>query len=125
MSPPHDPVRRAVSFSLATLLALGGTVGVATDSRDGRLAGPRPLVAYFSRSGNTRVVAGLLRRELGADLFEIQPAQPYPEDYLETVEQARKERDRGFEPARPDRIGPGRGRDPLTTGAPERTDRRD
>jgi len=99
MSPSHDPVRRAVSFSLATLLALGGTVGVATDSRDGRRAAPRTLVAYFSRSGNTRVVAGLLRRELGADLFEIQPAQPYPEDYLETVEQARQERDRGFEPA--------------------------
>lgn len=56
-------------------------------------------MAYFSRSGNTRVVAGLLRREIGADLFEIQPARPYPEDYLETVEQARQERDRGVEPA--------------------------
>lgn len=99
MSPSHDPVRRALSFSLATLFALGSTVGAATDSRHGRRAGSRTLVAYFSRSGNTRVVAGLLRRELGADLFEIQPARPYPEDYLETVEQARQERDRGFEPA--------------------------
>lgn len=57
-----------------------------------------PLVAYFSRSGNTRVVAGLIQRGLGADLFEIRPAIPYPEDYLETVEKARDERDRGFEP---------------------------
>lgn len=26
------------------------------------------------------------------------PAEPYPDDYFETVEQARQERDRGFEP---------------------------
>jgi flavodoxin len=54
-------------------------------------------VAYFSRSGNTRVIAGLIHRTLRTDLFEIQPATPYPEDYLETVEQARQERDSGRE----------------------------
>nr|WP_246197571.1 flavodoxin [Pseudoxanthomonas sacheonensis] len=63
-----------------------------------RQVGSRTLVAYFSRSGNTRVVAGLIHRGLGTDLFEIRPASPYPEDYLATVEQARQERDRGFEP---------------------------
>jgi flavodoxin len=58
----------------------------------------KTLVAYFSRSGNTRVIAGILQRLLQADLFEIQPARPYPEDYEQTVEQARQERDRGIEP---------------------------
>lgn len=62
------------------------------------------LVAYFSRSGNTRVIAGLLQRSLGADLFEILPATAYPEDYLATVEQARQERDKGFEPALKQRV---------------------
>jgi flavodoxin len=57
------------------------------------------LVAYFSRSGNTRVVASLIQRARGADIFEIRPARPYPDEYLETVEQARKERDNGFKPA--------------------------
>jgi len=57
------------------------------------------LVAFFSRSGNTRVVAGLLRRATGADLFEIQPAVSYPDEYLATVEQARVERDNGYRPA--------------------------
>jgi flavodoxin len=57
------------------------------------------LVAYFSRSGNTRVVAGLIQRAMGADMFEIRPATPYPEDYLATVEQAKQESERGFEPA--------------------------
>lgn len=99
MNSPHDPMRRAVSISLAALLALGGTVGTAAGTRHARRSGSRTLVAYFSRSGNTRVVAGLIHRTLDTDLFEIQPARPYPEDYLETVEQARQERDRGDEPA--------------------------
>jgi hypothetical protein len=45
------------------------------------------------------VVAGLIHRTLHTDLFEIRPATPYPEDYLETVEQARQERDGGRERA--------------------------
>jgi flavodoxin len=56
------------------------------------------LVAYFSRTGNTRVIARQIRRAHAAILFEIEPAAPYPEDYLETVEQARRERDKGYRP---------------------------
>jgi flavodoxin len=59
---------------------------------------PSALVVYFTRSGNTRVIAGTLQRALGADIFEIQLAQAYPEDYEATVEQAQQERDSGFEP---------------------------
>jgi len=81
--------------SLATLLALGSTAVVGSEMQR---AGSQTLVAYFSRSGNTRVVAGLIQRALGTDLFEIRPAKPYPEDYLETVELARKERDSGYAP---------------------------
>jgi flavodoxin len=33
-----------------------------------------------------------------ADLFEIQPADPYPEDYEAVVSQAQRERDAGYEP---------------------------
>jgi flavodoxin len=61
-------------------------------------SGSSTLVAYFTRSGNTRVIAGTLQRSLNAALFEILPARPYPADYEETVEQARDERDRGYEP---------------------------
>ncbi|HEY5972876.1 MAG TPA: flavodoxin [Pseudoxanthomonas sp.] len=80
-------------------LPLGSCTAQTSNGGEMRQAGSRTLVAYFSRSGNTRVVAGLIHRALGADLFEIRPASPYPEDYLATVEQARQERDRGFEPA--------------------------
>lgn len=50
------------------------------------------LVAYLSRSGNTRVIAGQLKRRFQADLFEIRTAQPYPEDYEEMVELANRQR---------------------------------
>jgi flavodoxin len=96
MNNDHDPLRRTVIAALASapLLSLADTQGPSETPR----SGSRILVAYFSRSGNTRVVAGLIQRGLNADLFEIRPAQAYPEDYLQTVEQARQERDSGFEP---------------------------
>jgi flavodoxin len=50
------------------------------------------------------VIAGVISRSLGADLFEIEPAKPYPADYFETVELARQERDSGYEPALKARI---------------------
>jgi len=83
--------------TLATLPLAGvarAAKAAGTDS-DGQRVGSRTLVAYFSRSGNTRVVAGLIQRGLGADLFEIRPAVPYPEDYLATVEEARAESESG------------------------------
>ena len=44
------------------------------------------------------MIAGQIRRALGADLFEIEPAEPYPEDYEATVSQAQSEREAGYEP---------------------------
>jgi flavodoxin len=84
---------------MAALAALPLSSAAAETGGEVRRVGSRILVAYFSRSGNTRVVAGLIHRALKTDLFEIRPASAYPEDYLETVEQARQERDRGDEPA--------------------------
>jgi flavodoxin len=64
---------------------------------------PRPkgsvLVAYFSRSGNTRVIAGQIHRTYDAPLFEIEAANAYPEDYLQTVAQARQETLKEIRPA--------------------------
>ncbi len=76
-----------------------GTHSEATPAATRSSAEPGILVAYFSRSGNTRVIAGLLQRAFSADVFEIQPATPYPEEYLATVARATRERDRGTEPA--------------------------
>ena len=98
MTSAHASARRRVMAALAAL-PVGGTSTAAAQGAEMKRVGARPLVAYFSRSGNTRVVAGLIHRARGTDLFEIRPASPYPEDYLETVAQARKESDSGLEPA--------------------------
>lgn len=54
----------------------------------------RTLVAYFTRTGNTRVLARQIRRARHAELFEIVPVDDYPEDYEQTVAQAARERQR-------------------------------
>ena len=58
----------------------------------------RVLVAYFTRTGNTRLIAGQIARALTATLFQIVPAQPYPDDYEAQVAQAESERQRGYQP---------------------------
>lgn len=85
--PVNSPTRRAMMAGLAALPF--GEPAAAPGAK------ARTLVAYFSRSGNTRVLAGVIERTRHAGLFEIRPAQAYPADYFETVEQARQERDRG------------------------------
>lgn len=83
--------------SLLLPLAAGGAAAVAP-SAAAEIAQGRMLVAYFSRSGNTRVVASRVSLALGADLFEFEPRNAYPADYFKTVQQAKGETDRGFEP---------------------------
>jgi flavodoxin len=104
MNRPRSISRRQtmVQCALLPLGAIAAPLSAAADAK--RVTNSRVLVAYFSRSGNTRVIAGQIARSLGAAVFEIQPAQPYPEDYFETVEQARRERDSGFRPVLKGRV---------------------
>jgi len=54
-------------------------------------AAKKILVAYFSHSGNTRVIAEQIHSLVGGELFEIVSVSPYPTDYNACVEQAQKE----------------------------------
>src|SRR6185503_10691746 len=92
----HRTRRELLTASLLLSLAANKTArSYATTSQD---AASKTVVAYFSRSGNTRVIAGHISRTLRADFFEIVPEKPYPEDYLATVEQAKQERDANYQP---------------------------
>ena len=75
--------------------------------------GGRMLVVFFSRAGennsvgvietgNTAVIAGMIAEKTGADVFELKPARPYPENYRECVDQAEREL---LENARPKYLG--------------------
>lgn len=57
------------------------------------------LVAYFSWSGNTERMAEQIVAQTGADLFSIEPVNPYPEDYTACTEVALEERDSDARPA--------------------------
>lgn len=97
MRGPQRFSRRTV-LATPAILSLVGTACAQEPEKQRARAG-KTLVAYLTRSGNTRVIAGTLQRALGADLFEIRPASPYPEDYEQHVTQATRERDSGFEPS--------------------------
>ncbi|GAF26210.1 flavodoxins [Moorella thermoacetica Y72] len=56
------------------------------------------LVAYFSRTGNTEVIANLIHESVGGDIFKIVTVDPYPTDYNACVEQARKELESNYRP---------------------------
>ena len=57
------------------------------------------LIAYFSRTGNTRQIVGLIQDQIGGDIFEIQPAESYPSSYSATTERAEREIASGTLPA--------------------------
>ncbi len=48
-------------------------------------------IVYFSKTGNTEKIAKYIQEETGGNLVKISPQKPYPEDYNETTEVARKE----------------------------------
>jgi flavodoxin len=57
------------------------------------------LVAFFSWSGNAKVLAGQIAQETGGDLFEIKTVTPYPEGWNECITLARDEQNRNARPA--------------------------
>ena len=56
------------------------------------------LVVYYSHSGNTAKAAAEIARRTGGALQEIQPVNPYPQEYRAVVEQAKKEIPAGIHP---------------------------
>lgn len=92
---PQRFSRRTV-LATPAMLSLVGTA-CAEELEQPRAGAGKTLVAYLTRSGNTRVIAGTLQRTLRANLFEIRPARTYPDDYEQHVAQVARERDSGFE----------------------------
>ncbi len=56
------------------------------------------LVAYFSHSGNTEVVANQIYESLGDDIFKIETVYPYPADYDAVVNMAKQEQKNQYRP---------------------------
>ena len=70
------------------------------------------IVIYFSRNGenyfggqlkniekgNTEVIAEYIKDLTGAELFKVEPASAYPEDYMKCIDVAKKEQQNGARP---------------------------
>jgi len=60
--------------------------------------GGKTLIAFFSWGGNTRGVAREIRKQTGADLFEITLKEPYSSDYNTVLMQAQEDLHRQARP---------------------------
>lgn len=85
---------KTILLALTTLFAANESVDAQTVP-----SGKKVLVAYFSHSGNTRIVAERIAAATGADLFEIVPQTSYPSEYRAVVDQAKKEINADYRPA--------------------------
>lgn len=77
--------------------AESGQATAGSDSATGQAGDAgRVLVAYFSATGNTEGIAGIIADHLDADVFVIAPAQPYTSadlDYNDPDSRASQERE--------------------------------
>ena len=85
-------------------LKLAGVAGILFSFGKVRAApNEKILVAYYSRTGeeyglgtirkgNTEIVAEIIAKKTGADIFEIKPVTPYPDDYEECKKVASREK---------------------------------
>ena len=82
------------------LLGMGLMLNIGTASAESQ---SKVLVAYFSRTGNeyglgnitkgnTAIIAEIIAAATGADIFEIKPVKPYPNDYKECTKLASQEK---------------------------------
>lgn len=73
----------------------------------------KTLIAFYSRAdenyvngqiktlqiGNTELVAGMIQKLTGGELFKIEQKQPYAKEYNECIEQARADQNQNARPA--------------------------
>ncbi|MDF2985965.1 MAG: Flavodoxin [Eubacterium sp.] len=56
------------------------------------------LIAYFSHSGNTEIIAKSIKENTGGDLYKIETVEPYSTNYNTVVDQAKKELNADYRP---------------------------
>ena len=92
-------------MKIKSLIALA-LVGILSVS----MASAKSLVVYYSRAdenysvgtiteGNTAVIAKMIAKATGADTYEIKTVKPYPKNYKECTDVAKKEQRENTRPA--------------------------
>lgn len=63
------------------------------------------IIIYFSWLGNTEAVAQEIQNQTGADIFKIEPQEPYTDDYDELLDIAQNEQQEEARPAIAETVG--------------------
>lgn len=88
---PQDKASYNLGIRLARNAVPGKGSVTATEKAPPPAGGDKALIAYFSWSGNTRGIAEEIRARTGADLFAIEPEDPYPADYTAVLDRAQRD----------------------------------
>lgn len=78
-------VERIIAFIMGILGLFSCTAKQDTGNISSAISGKRVLVVYYSWGGNTKAVGDYIAGKIGADVYEIETATPYPVDYEECV----------------------------------------
>lgn len=115
-------IRNFISAAVIALLSIAGCCSCSAQTKNENQKSEnnmktegKKLVVFFSHTGenynvgviekgNTHIIADMIADKTGADRFEIVPANPYPFDYNECIDQAKKEKQAGARPAIKDDI---------------------
>jgi flavodoxin len=81
---------------------MANSIGAQAQKTEGK--SQKSLIAYFSWGGNTREIAKQIQQQIGGDLFEIKTVKPYPTDYNECIDVAKKEQQANARPALADTV---------------------
>jgi flavodoxin len=106
----YTPVRPTSPLPTAQPTAVQTTPASTSSSS---VSGSKVLLVYFSRPGenysyggrtqlevgNTEVLAGMISRLIRCDVHRIEPVDPYPDDYEETIARNVREQDTDARPA--------------------------
>ena len=91
---------------------------VAAPATDGSGKNKKILIAYFSYEGNTKGFAESIQKQIGGDLFAIEPQDAYPKDRDKVIEQAKGEVESKYKPKLVNNVADIRSYDVIFIGTP-------
>ena len=89
---------------LLSAMVVSGFVAINKPSNVNEKQEVKKLIVFFSHTGNAKFVAEHIKSLTGADVFELKPVDPYPEDFNATLERGKREQEEGKLPALVGRI---------------------
>jgi Flavodoxins len=118
-----DPSRRTFLKTAVTGLLAGAATQIipglsSASAAEKTSPDKKVLVVYYSRTGNTREIAGQIHALVGGDLVELQTVNPYPTEYRATTEQAKRELQSGYRPPLKTKITNMAAYDTILVGSP-------